>query len=762
MKKLLISFGILAALQTVNAQNISSKKWADLFSYNNVLALKEDNGKIIAATENGIFYYTISSGEISKLSKANGLHEVKISAFDYNPQTKIGLVGYENGSLDVITPQGITYVVDIPIATGYNASKKINHISITGDRAVVSVGYGVSIFNLQNKEFGDSAFFVTGGVYQASNEATIKDNKVYSVTNTGLKTHELNTTFPVFSTWATELAGNFTDIDSDGVVVFSSATASYLYNNGVSTPLSQTFGSVSDVVVNADNFVITDASRIYSYNINGTFSGSVTVGEVCNTATKVGSKIFCGTVLSGLKSEDNIIYKPDGPYFNYSYKIRLFNENQLLVSTGGREARFNTVLPNPKNPGFYYFDGAQWVYSTYFSGNTTTFNVLDVISDPVNQSEFYFSNYNNAPGHGIYKMKYNAGSKDFEFVKRYPLDAIDPSLPLNNFLNRPVGFALDDQNNLFASMGFTGDTGADIGVAYYDRAADNFLLKNLNITNTNGMQQPLYHENLFYIPTPRTNNFLVYDTKKTQSLADDTTIFLTESNGFPANSEGSISVAVDKSGDAWIGTSAGLRILPNVSSEIRNNPTVEPIVIEQNGLAEELFRDSQVLQIEVDGGNQKWVSIDGGGVYYLSASGERIIKRFTKENSPLPTNSVTDIKVDKKTGKVYFVTYQGIVAYQGDVADVNSGFGNVVVYPNPVVYAQYKGSVTIKGLAETTNIRITDAAGNIVHSAIARSGYHEWDLNNQKGKRVASGIYFVLMTNVDGSDKATAKIAVVN
>ncbi len=83
---------VLASLQLVSAQNISSKKWADLFSYNNVLAVKEDNGKMVVATENGIFYYTISTGEITKLSKANGLHEVKISAFDYNPQTKIGLV----------------------------------------------------------------------------------------------------------------------------------------------------------------------------------------------------------------------------------------------------------------------------------------------------------------------------------------------------------------------------------------------------------------------------------------------------------------------------------------------------------------------------------------------------------------------------------------------------------------------------------------------------------------------------------------------
>lgn len=763
MKKLsLLSLGILASLQTISAQNISSKKWADLFSYNNVLAMKDDNGKIVAATENGVFYYTIASGEITKLSKANGLHDVKISAFDYNPQTKIGLIGYQNGSLDVITPQGITYIIDIPIATGYNGSKKINHISITGDKAVVSAGYGISIFDLKRKEFGDSAFFVTGGIYEASREATIIDNKVYSVTNTGLKTHEMNTTFPVFSTWTTAVAGNFTHIDSDSGLVFSNDNTAYLYNNGVSTALPQTFGKVTDIVANTDNIIVTDGSRIYKYNINGTYAGTVTVGEECNTATKIGTKIFCGTKLSGVKSEDNVIYKPDGPYFNYSYKIRLFKENQLLVSSGGRSDGFNLNLSNPKNPGFYYFNGTEWIYSSYFVGSTTSFNVLDAIADPAKPDEVFFSNYNNSTGHGVYKMKYNGTSKDFDFVKYYDMAILPPSDILYNYGNRPVGFAHDEQNNLFASIAFAGDNTANPAFAYYDRATDNFITKYITGFTSNGIQQPIYANNLFWIPLPRSQNFLVYDTKKTQSITDDTTVILGSTNGFPGNSGGTVSFSMDKSGDAWIGTDSGLRILSNAAADINNDPTLKPIVIDQGSIAEELFRDASILQIETDGGNQKWVSVDGGGVYYLSASGEKTIKHFTKENSPLPTNTVTDIKVDHKTGKVYFVTYDGIVTYQGDVADVNSDFGNVLVYPNPVVASQFKGNVTIKGLAEKTNIRITDAAGNIVHSAVARTGYYEWNLNNQKGKRVASGIYFVLMTNEDGSDKATAKIAVVN
>ncbi len=755
MKKLLISLGVLASLHFIHAQNITSKKWSDVFSYNNVLAMKEDNGKIVAATENGIFYYNISTGEITKLSKANGLHEVKISAFDYNPQTKIGLIGYQNGSLDVIAPNGITYVVDIPIATGYNGSKKINHISITGDKAIVSVGYGVSIFDLKKKEFGDSAFFVSGGVYQASNEATILNNKVYAVTNNGLKTHDLNTTFPVFSTWATEVTGAFTNVDSESTVAFSSSTNVQLLVNNTFTTLPQTFNNIQDVVVNGDNIVVADLNNVYSFSLTGGLTGNVSVGEECNTAARINSKIYAGTKLSGIKNEERNTFRPDGPYFNDSYKIRVFNENQLLVSTGARIDGFNGAADNPKNPGFYYFDGMQWIYPSYFKSGTMKFNVLDAIFDQTNNTDLFFTNYNVSAGHGIYKLKYNSTSKDFDFTKYYDLD--EPSI----WLRRPVGFTYDDQNNLFATIGFSTSQGTSAAISYYDKATDQFLVKNFDITSS-AVQQPLYYQGLFWIPLPRSNDFMVYDYKKTPDLSDDTKYIINNSSGLPGNSGGTLSVAIDKSGDAWIGTDAGLRVLPNAAAEASNSPQVEPIVIEQGGIAEELFKDSIILQIEVDSGNQKWVSVDGGGVYYLSASGEQTLKHFTKENSPLPTNSVTDIKVDKKTGKVYFVTYDGIVTYQGDVGDVTSNFGNVLVYPNPVVYSNFKGKVTIKGLAEKTNIRITDAAGNIVHSAVARAGYYEWDLNNQRGTRVASGIYFVLMTNEDGSDKATAKIAVVN
>lgn len=746
MKNTTLFFVLFAGISLFSAQSISSKRWTDLFSYNNVLAMKEDHGRIIAATENGIFFYTPSSGEITKLSKANGLHEVKISAFDYNPDTKIGLVGYRNGSMDVITPEGITYVVDIPIATGFNGDKKINHISISGDRAVISVNYGVSIFNLNTKEFAQSAFFISGGVFTASNEATIKGDKVYSATDSGLKSHDINVTFPVFSSWTNTVSGSFKHIDSESNAAASSATAVYYENGGTFSPIPQTFTNIGDVVVSSQNIVVTDLQKIYTFSTTGQLQNTSTINEDCNTGILAGGTIYGGTKLSGIKNTSNESFRPDGPYKNESYKISLFN-NQIWVSTGGRDA-YNT--PIYRDLGYYHFDGAKWNYPDYFLNNPINFNVLDVVANPANPAQVYFINYSFSPNEkGIYKMENNV------FKKVYKNNDSNP------VYNRPGGAVFDENNNLMVSVSLIENSTTSAGYYLYNSSADDFSL--INVVNAGGVQKPLTKDGFLYIPCPYYGDGGLIIKKYDGNPSNTVTPFkiLRTENNLPAN--GTVSVAVDLNDDIWIGTRIGLRVISDPSSVVSDaSPQTEAIIIEQNGVAEEVFRDSSILQIEVDSGNHKWVSVDGGGAYMLSPNGEETIKHFTKENSPIPTNSITDIKVDPKTGKVYFVTLDGIVAYQSDVVDVNSNFGNVLVYPNPVVYANYKGNVTIRGLAAKTNIRITDAAGNLVHQAVARGGFYNWDLNNQKGKRVASGIYFVLMTNEDGTDKATAKIAVVN
>lgn len=746
MKKILFLVSLLLNF-ALQAQIISSNRWTDLFSYNNILTIKDTGGKLMTATENGIFYYTPSTGEISKLSKTNGLHEVKITAFDYNPTTQTGLVGYKNGSMDVITPSGITLIVDIPIATGFSGNKKINHISISGDRAVISTAYGVSIFNLSRKEFEDTCFFVNGSVYTTAEESIIKDNKIFTVTASGLYTHEINTTFPVFSTWTNLQSGNFKQIATNGnEIVFSDTTQSYK-GNGVTFSNFVNFSNIiSDIVISDSGVLFSVNDTVYLYNLSGAQTKIQNFNEPINTASFTGNQLYAGSKFSGILDEQEHSIKPDGPYSNISYKIDLYG-NQIVICGGGRDS-YNSTIYN--RVGYYHFDGTHWNYPDMFKTNLGL-NVLDAVVNRNNPAEIFFVNATGTttdPSRGIYKMTNN------QLVKQYA----------ENDNSRIAGLAFDENKQLIASAFALpiGGGGLGIGYYYYDGAADKFVLNPVVIAG--GAQKPFTNDGVLYIPAPfyTGGGMLMYNYNNTlANTSDDSYKLLNKDNNFPA--DGTVSGAMDKNGTLWIGTRAGLRILSDAKAAITEpKPQSEPIIIEQNGLGEELFRNGTILQIAVDSGNQKWVSVEGGGVFYLNSNGEQTINHFTKVNSPLPNDVVTDIQIDNTTGKIYFATFDGVVVYQGDVVNASSNFGDVLVYPNPVVYANYKGNVIIRGLAQKTFIRITDAAGNLVHSATANGGFYEWNLNNPRGVRVASGIYFVLMSNEDGTDTATAKIAVVN
>jgi len=755
MKKILLIISIFTAL-VFQAQ---TSKWSDLFSYNNVLKIREDGDRLIAATENGIFYYYPGTGEIKKLSKANGLHDVKISAFDYNPATQTGIVGYQNGSLDIITPNGIFLIVDIPLATG-TSNKKINHIAINGDKAVIAAGYGVSIFNINKREFGDTVFFPAITNAENVSSAVIKDNTVYVATDKGVKFHEINSTFALYSEWNSPSniieSGNFNKVDAASTIAYAQkiGTTSYYYivkyrsGNSFST-INKQFVDIQDLKVTDNQIIVSDKTQVYVYSTNGIQQKVFDAGENINTALISSNLLYTGTKISGLFNEQKNSFKPDGPYNNTSYKLSLL-DGQIWVSTGSRTA-YNETIAKPL--GYYHFNGSSWVYPDLFKLRPDIYyNVLDVVPNPSNPSEVFFTNYYSYEFYhsskGIYKMV------DDKLVKTYASEGIWN-------LSRPVGCVFDSNNNLFCTVSLIESTRTS-GFYYFNRSADNFVLTSTALKD--GAQKPIAKDGVLYMPLPRgdAGGLLMYNYNNTPlSNTDDSFKFLNKNNNLPVTN--AISASIDKNDDLWIGTSIGLRVLSNPKAAIsEDNPQTEEIIIEENGLAEELFRDANILQITTDSGNQKWISVDGGGVFYISPSGDKTIYHFTKSNSPLPNDSVTDIQIDEKNGKVYFATLDGIMVYQGDVSDVTSNFGNVLVYPNPVIYAQYKGNVRIKGLAQKTNIRITDVAGNLVHSAVANGGYFEWNLNNQRGVRVASGIYYVLMTNEDGTDTATAKIAVVN
>lgn len=742
---------LLLFCQLFFGQNISSSKWRDLFSYNNVQVMKNDRDRIIAATENGLFYYYPTTGEVKKLSKANGLHQVKISAFDYNEYTQMGLVGYEDGSMDVITPDGVFLIIDIPLANGFTGSKRINHISINGDKAIVSVDYGVSIFDLVKREFGDTSFFYNGGNYEASNEAALIDNTIFAATKSGLKSHVINVNFPVYSTWNTVLNGNYTQLAAaDNQLAVSDGSTVYMGSPSSLTKINTSFSGIKDMVLNKTNLVIIEEKQASVFDLNGQMTSTKNYIEKLNTGLIYNNGLYLGSMLEGILDGEKKSIKPDGPYNNSSYHIKLFDD-QIWITSGKRGTWYQFFS---SQLGYYHFNGSEWIYPDYFKNNPDNyqFNVLDLAVNPSNPDEVFFTNalpYRNEKG--IFKMT------DDKFSNLYNEQP-------TSYIKIPISLAFDEKNNLFSTSQYAilaNGRGKNILVSYYNPSSNDFL--ELPEIISQGAENFLVKEGMMYITSPQQENggMVLYQYNQTLPSGDDKVKILRTENNLPLS--GTISCALDAYGDLWIGGMNGLRILNNPEEAVdKDQPQTDPIVITQSGIGEELFRDNKVLSIAVDSGNQKWISIDGGGVFYLSSDGQKTFEHFTKDNSPLPTNQVTDIKINSKTGEVFFATSDGVVAYKGDVAEITSEFGNIKIYPNPVVTVQYSGPVKITGLALKSNIRIVDAAGNLVNQAVASGGYYEWNLQNERGKRVASGVYYVLLTNGDGTDTATAKIAVVN
>lgn len=755
--KRLYPFVFSIAVASLYGQNISSAKWQDVFSYHNVLQIREDNGRILAATENGIFKYDTQTGEVAKyLSKVNGLHNVNITAFDYQPQTQTGMIGYADGSMDIFTPQGVTYIVDAPINTVYSGSKRINHISIHDNQAVISADYGVSIFRVEKKEYGETFFSNT-----PAKESAIYNNKIYTIIGNEIKTFDIQnvglTNFNIAHNWINFKSGAFTNIVANEQNL-AFAEGNSLTINGNTTSVNDT---VKDINLNENKIIVTTTNSVYIYDTNGNLITSQTSDKNLNTGWYKNENLIAGSKEHGLFDFKGF-YVPSGPYKNRATRLTLHND-KIWVATGGLDGSFNRTDRNTfPSLGFYFYNGSEWIYPSYFRNNPNTyFNILDVAGNPLDYRKTFFANYNMDAGQGFYQMEYDDRRKDFS-LKKYYAEGQN-----NNSFNRAAGLAFDEQGNLFATIAYSNEDkdGNFPRYAVYSPSNDNFtnfkpLKKEGGLGGNIG--RPIIRDNKLYLPLPRKPLFGIVDLKDSPTnLNDDEVHFITEERGLIKGYGGNtISASLDQYNQIWIGSRYGLRVTNSASSNLQD-VKAEPIIIEEKGLGEELFRDALVFQIETDASNYKWVSIDEGGVFYLSPNGQETIYHFTKENSPLPNNSVRDIKIDKRTGKVYFATLEGIVTFQSDVKDTNSNFGEVLVYPNPVIYSQHKGSVRIKGLAEKTFIRITDSAGNLVHQAEARGGWYDWDLTH-KGKRVASGIYFVLMTNADGTDKATAKIAVVN
>jgi hypothetical protein len=168
--------------------------------------------------------------------------------------------------------------------------------------------------------------------------------------------------------------------------------------------------------------------------------------------------------------------------------------------------------------------------------------------------------------------------------------------------------------------------------------------------------------------------------------------------------------------------------------------------------------------IAVDGANRKWFGTTSG-LFVTSADGREEIAKFNTDNSPLSSNNITALAI-RPNGEVFIGTDKGLMSYRSDATEggtFNKPEDQILAFPNPV-RPDYQGPIAVKGFARDANIKITDANGSIVFETKALGGQAIWDGKDFNGRRVSTGVYFVLATNtrnLDAPEAVVAKILVM-
>lgn len=262
---------------------------------------------------------------------------------------------------------------------------------------------------------------------------------------------------------------------------------------------------------------------------------------------------------------------------------------------------------------------------------------------------------------------------------------------------------------------------------------------------------------------PRGSGILVYDSGNSLEATDDdqykTLTNETGRGGLPVSDV--FALAEDLEGQIWVGTSRGIAVFFTPELVFTDEDfDAQQILIEQDGNVQILLETEAINCIAVDGANRKWIATQSSGAYLVSADGREEILHFTPENSPLPSNAITNITVDGTTGEVFMATDRGIMSYRGDATEGAKESDCASVFPNPV-RETYTGPIAITGLVRDSEVKITDVSGNLVYRTTSKGGQAVWNGTDMSGNRASTGVYMVLASDASGTYKCNTKVLLV-
>ncbi|MGB2414281.1 MAG: two-component regulator propeller domain-containing protein [Flavobacteriaceae bacterium] len=771
---------VLAFVPSSWSQNYDTS-WIGHFSYLDIKEVVYGEAKFYAASENAIFSYDPLTNELSTITTINGLSGELISTIYYSNQYELLLIGYENGLIEIYNElnQELLKVIDIVAKTTIPSSqKKINHFNETDEVVFIATDYGISVYNLNDLEFGDTYYIGTNGSQIKVNQTAVYNNEIYAAcgSNEGIKKASLSDPNLInFQFWTTLITGTFTNITPLGTQLYTVNSNNRIFEiSGTNlNPLFVYPQAVTELKVSDNSLLVTTLLKVYEYsegfNLASVYSTNLEFETNFTSALSIDGVIYIGTTDYGvLKSQATSVsvydeIHPQGPLLNSAFSIE-YGYNDLWVTFGAYTSSFN---PYPLNKrGISRLRNTEWHNISYDSIQRTIESDVYVLNEiSINPLD---------PNH-VFVSSFHSGLLDVK---------IEESIEL-----------LDQSNSGLESI--ASNVTVRVSGTAFDNDANLWVLNSI-------IQKPLKRYN------PTTNQWTSYDFS---SIISDP---MGDENGFSElvigpdgtkwigglkkgligfNENGTVlknindedianlpstavkALALDKNNVLWIGTYKGLRVLYNTSSFFTEEVVrTEPIIILEEGLPQELLAQQFITDIIVDGSNNKWISTADAGVFYVSSDGQNTIHHFTKDNSPLPSNGVNDMALDSENGVVYFGTTRGLVAFTTGGSRTMETLEDIYVYPNPVRpgFNMEEDKIKIKNISENVNIKITDIEGNLVAEAQSNvnlryknynleidGGTAYWNGKNLANNTVASGVYLVLFFDFDTLETKVSKIMII-
>lgn len=763
MKKriLYIASIILTTLATqTKAQERPVGYWRSHLPYNTAVSLAWDGGsKLHVATDKTYFIYDIATKATEGFSKTEGMSDVGMSCIGYDKATSTTILGYTNGNIDLYQDGSFFNIPDLKLKS-VTGSKNINSIRTIGGYAYLSTDVGIIVIDLERREVKENYVFTLGGQNIGISEVAFANNRIYAATQKGLYSNRIDTNkLQAFSSWTKhDSTRAFISIASVSNQLFVTGADSLfeLKNNALQFVYkSDTNTSHIDAGINclwiseryeeqynskAKKIAVSDYTVLDTFNIGGYNKQLLQTSE---TTVWIAEQLYGLQIREGRGNPYGII-TPDGPSSFPCYDIFVHN-SEVWVAHGGYDDKYKATS-NPA--GFSGFVNGKWQrYSTYgyepLQGNKRDFSRII----KTKAGNLYAGSFQN----GLFVL--NADGTTEVYEKNSFID----SSSVSGTWRIIGGFAEDDDNNLWMTV-YGGKR--ELVVRTKD---GNYTPIEVPLTRTGTPNAAMNiivddYGQKWYATTGAASGVVVYNDNKTPAATfDDTYTLLLSGKGAGGLADNEVyCLAKDKSGNIWIGTKNGISIVSCPSQVIAGKCEAENRIVQYDKFAGYLFQGEIVKTIAVDGANRKWIGTNNG-VWLISADGDKIVSRFTADNSPLPSNIIQKIAIDAATGDVYIGTEEGLVSYRGTATDGGKENKDVMVFPNPVK-SGYNGTIAIKGLVENADVRITDISGQLVYRTKALGGQAVWNGLDYTGRRPQSGVYLVFTTNKDGSQTNVAKM----